>query len=290
MIGRVIHAVIGAVTRAAGGRVVWPAVIAAGVAAGWAGVLAMGGADFGRVRFEVAGAAAAVAVAAVLTARVTSVPTELLTPYAVAVLAGSAVVALAGSAGASVLDDAASPPWLVFVAAAAGTVAAGRRQWPLALGILALASALSGLVGGFWLLGASTAVVAAVGHRAALVTALPAAALAVDAALASGGAAATAVATAVVASAAWGLAGVRQPPRTGARHVPALVIGSMVLFVPHTWTWAGVDRFDAELLARTARGVTVTLAVGALAVVLGWLTGQVAPPRPEAARGELPIS
>jgi len=259
----------------------WPHVVPAGIACGWLAVAAAGGAQLGRLQFDAAGAAA-VGLAAWLTARVTAVPSELLTPYAVAVLVGSAAVAVVVSEAATRIDDIAPVTWLALALAAGGTVAAGRQQWAPALGLLAVAAATAGLPGAFWFVAAAAVVVAAIGHRGALVTVLPGAVVAVDAALGSGGVALTAVAAGLVASSSFGLAAVRQPPRVTARHLPALAVACALLFAPQTWSWTGIDSLEVDLLGRTARGVSVAVAAGALAVVLGWLTGQVAAPRPEA--------
>lgn len=295
----------------------WAPAIAALTAAFWLLVGILGGGELGAVRVDVAGAAAAVGLAVVLAAVVPAVPSELLTPYAVATVVGTAATAVAGSGGtvvpvaggvlavgaglgaarrfdrlvllvvptlvvgAEVLQPVAPAAGVAVVLAVGAAAAAGLGHRVAFAGLAALAAAAAGAGGLFWLLGAAAVVVAAVDHGAALVALLPGAVLAVDAALGAGGVALTAIATVVVVGAAAGLRPVRQPPRPGLQHVPALVVAGFLLLTSHQWAWTGVGIGETETLGRTAVGVAVAAAAGAGAVLLAWLSGQTAPPRPE---------
>jgi hypothetical protein len=302
-------------------QVPWAFAIPTGVAATWAVVGLAGGMTAGAVRFETAGAAAAVGLAAVLAAVVRSVPSELVTPYAVAVFVGTGATALTASggttlplaaasavvmaaamlarreiaekhilgvllvpavvAGAAGVDAIGPSTALAVLLAVAGSVAAGLDRDALAAGIVAVAAAAAGLPVAYWLLAAAAVVVAAIDHRATAVVLLPAAVVALDAALAGDGVAVTAVAAATAGVAARALLTIRRPPRLAMHHLPAAAIAAGVLFVPHHWSWTGADGLDAERLGRTARGMALVAITGAGAVAVGWASGQTAAPRAE---------
>jgi hypothetical protein len=185
--------------------------------------------------------------------------------------------------------------WYVFVRPGGGgvsivavltavlaAVSAGADRWLLALGLVTVGAAAADTQAAFWLLVLATIAAAWMRHRVALITMLPGVVLLTDAALARGGVASTSVAVAAIATAAWGLRTVRQPPHLRTSDLVPGAIAIRLLLIPDVWPLAALDSHQLVVVARTARGVALALVVGAVVVGLGWLTGQVAPPHPEA--------